>query len=253
MKPPQKRNAIIIFSLYFYAFSRLYIICIIKWKQCKKALSSGDPPRMMIRRLPDTPQPLDAHQQLKGLPEHPRPEGALLCLPLNLDYRWQEGHRRKDKDPRGWLLSRAQKPKSGLCCWMETALANILANQCSLFILRTGGGLTDPHKCPAHTPPARVSWGQLPAGQVTPLEIVPSLCCSKYWHAPNAGRSDSQQIPGWKKPRKHSSLLLFISNIWHWGKKWGLCSGSHVCPPALPLPSWKASDKQLDWCLSFPI
>ena len=176
---------------------------------------------MIIRSLPHTPHPVGAerwcstaHQQLRGLPEQPRPEGALLCLSLKLDYRWQEGHRRKDKDPRGWLLSRSQKPKSGLCCWMETALANILANQCSLFILRTGGGLTDPHKCPAQTPPARVSWGQLPAGQVTPLEIVPSLCCSKDWQTPAAGRSDSQQIPGWTKPRKHSRLLLFISNIW---------------------------------------
>lgn len=145
------------FFLYiFLHFSKLYIICIIKGKQCKKALSSGDPLGMIIGRLPHTPHPVGAerwcstaHQQLKGLPEWPRPEGALLCLSLNLDYRWQEGHRRKDKDPRGWLLSRSQKPKSGLCCWMETALANILVNQCSLFILRTGGELTDPHKCPA--------------------------------------------------------------------------------------------------------
>ena len=106
---------------------------------------------------------------------------------------------------------------------------------------------------PSHSCPARVSWGQLPAGQVFPLEVVPSLCCSKDWQAPAAGRSDSQQIPGWTKPRKHSRLLLFISNIWHWGETWGLCSGSLTYPPALPLPSWEASDKRLDWCLSFPI
>lgn len=91
-------------------------------------------------------------------------EGVLLYSALNLDYRWQEGHRRKDKDLSGWLLRIFQEPKSGCAVEWKHHVPHLGQPRLRVAIMDHREKWRWPHLSPQMPSPCVTSGSQSRAG-----------------------------------------------------------------------------------------